>query len=268
MATTQQQNEFINKIAPIIRKVAIERGYKVCSPVIAQACCESNYGISQLSAKYNNFFGLKCGSSWKGDSVNMKTKEEYTVGTLTTIKDNFRAYKDMTQGVNGYYDFINTKRYANLKDAKTPREYLEFIKADGYATSSTYVNTCMSFVTKHNLTKYDDMDLKEIEVPTITVKEQNITPIVTDKPLPTLRLGSNDKNLGDSYVKSWQTFLQTLGLYKGAIDGIFGTNTHFAVWNYQSSYNRQHAGEKGFVPLAVDGVVGKNTWNSILGAKK
>lgn len=156
MATTQQVNNFIQTIAPIIQRVAKERGYKVCSPVIAQACIESAYGTSSLGYKYFNYFGMKCGSSWKGKSVNLSTKEEYTVGTLTTIKDNFRVYDSMEAGVNGYFDFISTSRYANLKTATTAQQYLEMIKADGYATSSTYVQTNMSVVNKYNLTDWDN----------------------------------------------------------------------------------------------------------------
>ena len=155
MASNQECKKFISEIAPLIQKEAKERGYLVCSPVIAQACIESAYGLSGL-AKYHNYFGLKCGSAWKGKSVNMKTKEEYTVGTLTTIRDNFRVYDSMADGVKGYYDFVSTRRYANLKSAATPQLYLERIKADGYATSSSYVNTNMNCIRKWDLTKWDD----------------------------------------------------------------------------------------------------------------
>lgn len=150
-----KKSDFISTIAPLIVREGKKRGYHVFSPIIAQAICESNWGQSGLSANYNNFFGLKCGSKWKGASVNMKTKEEYTVGTLTTIKDNFRAYPSVVDGVAGYFDFISTKRYANLKTAMTPLQYCQFLKADGYATSSSYVSTLMSIIQKNNLTKYD-----------------------------------------------------------------------------------------------------------------
>lgn len=150
-----KKSDFISTIAPLIVKEGKKRGYHVFSPIIAQAICESNWGQSGLSANYNNFFGLKCGSKWKGASVNMKTKEEYTVGTLTTIKDNFRAYASVEDGVVGYFDFISTTRYANLKTALTPLQYCQNLKADGYATSSSYVNTLMSIIQKNNLTKYD-----------------------------------------------------------------------------------------------------------------
>lgn len=154
--TSAQAKEFINHIAPIIQAEALKRGYHTCASVIAQAVIEGAAGTSGL-AKYHNHFGLKCGTSWKGASVNMRTKEEYTPGTLTTIKDNFRAYASDQEGVAGYYDFISTKRYANLKAASNYKVYAQWIKDDGYATSSTYVNTLCSTVAKYGLDKYDEI---------------------------------------------------------------------------------------------------------------
>ena len=161
MATAEQVKAFIDKIAPLIRKEAKARGYKVASPIIAQACCESAYGTSSLGYKYHNYFGMKCGSSWKGKSVNLKTKEEYN-SQLVSIRDNFRVYDSMEDGVVGYFNFISTKRYENLKQANSPRQYLEFIKQDGYATSSSYVVTNMSIVDKYGLTRFDEVSFKTI----------------------------------------------------------------------------------------------------------
>jgi flagellum-specific peptidoglycan hydrolase FlgJ len=154
MASSAEQKQFIETIGPLIQAEAKARGYKVCSAVIAQACIESGYNTSLLSLKYHNYFGLKCGSAWKGPSVNMATKEEYN-SQLVSIRDNFRVFPDMQSGVKGYYDFISTKRYASLKDTDTPLSYLSEIKKSGYATSSSYVNTCMNVVLKHELTAYD-----------------------------------------------------------------------------------------------------------------
>lgn len=156
MASASQAKEFIQKIAPLIQTEALARGYKVCSPIIAQACIESAYDGSVLAYKYHNYFGMKCGSSWKGRSVNLRTKEEVN-STLVSIRDNFRVYATMEQGVSGYFDFISTKRYANLKDADTPEEYLKRIKADGYATSSSYVNTNMNCIRKWDLEEWDSV---------------------------------------------------------------------------------------------------------------
>ena len=162
MATAEQARTFIEQIAPLIQKESKKRGYKVASPIIAQACCESAFGASSLGYKYHNYFGMKCGSGWSGKSVNLKTKEEYSVGQLTTIRDNFRVYDSMEEGVIGYFNFISTKRYANLKEATTPKQYLEFIKADGYATSSSYVATNMNIVDKYDLRRFDEIQFKPI----------------------------------------------------------------------------------------------------------
>ena len=148
-------NEFIEQIAKCVKKYAYLYGIEVHSPIIAQAILESGWGKSGLASKYHNYFGLKCGSSWKGKSVNMATKEEYKVGTLTNIRDNFRVYDSMEAGVKGYFDFINTSRYANLKGVKSPEEYVRHLKADGYATSSKYVDNVMRVIRDNKLTRFD-----------------------------------------------------------------------------------------------------------------
>ena len=150
--------DFANRIGPIIVREGQKRGYHIYSTVIAQAIIESRYGQSTLASRYHNYFGLKCGTAWVlsgKPSIVLKTKEEYKPGTLTTIKDAFRVYLDIESGVAGYYDFISTKRYQNLKTAVTYQQYAEMLKADGYATSSTYVNTLCNTVKQYGLTAFD-----------------------------------------------------------------------------------------------------------------
>lgn len=147
--------EFIEVIAKYVIKYANDYGIKVHSPIIAQAILESGWGGSTLASKYNNFFGLKCGGSWKGKSVNMATKEEYSVDTLTDIRANFRVFDSIEDGVKGYFEFISYSRYANLKGVTNPEEYCRLIKADGYATSSTYVTNLMRVIRDNNLTRFD-----------------------------------------------------------------------------------------------------------------
>ena len=61
----------------------------------------------------------------------------------------------MEEGVKGYFEFIQIPRYGNLKGVTNPQIYLQKIKADGYATSSTYVTNCMRLVNEWELTRYD-----------------------------------------------------------------------------------------------------------------
>ena len=165
MATQAQVKAFIAQIGPIIQQYAKSMHFKTCSAIIAQACCESAYGTSSLGYKYHNYFGMKCGGSWKGASVNMTTKEEYTPGTLTTIKDNFRAYGSIEEGVAGYFAFTNCSRYANLKDAKDYKEFAKLVKADGWATSSTYTNTLIKIVEQNGLQVWDNFESAQATAP-------------------------------------------------------------------------------------------------------
>lgn len=64
---------------------------------------------------------------------------------------------------------------------------------------------------------------------------------------PQIQLGSRG-----AYVMIAQDDLNTLGYKTGGLDGIFGSNTQTAVRSYQQN--------KG---LAVDGIVGCNTWRSL-----
>ena len=149
------KQEFVSKITALVQKIAPAYGIKCPSAVIAQAILESAYGESVLAAKYHNYFGLKCGTAWKGKSVNLATKEEYSAGTQTSIMANFRVYDSMEDGVKGYFEFIQMPRYGNLRGITDPQVYLQKIKEDGYATSSTYVANCMRLVKEWNLTQYD-----------------------------------------------------------------------------------------------------------------
>lgn len=230
MSTQAERALFIEKIAPLIQAEAKARGYKLCSPIIAQAICESNFGLSSLSKNWHNYFGLKSGKSWKGKSVNLKTKEEYTPGTLTTITDAFRVFDSMEEGVKGYFDFISTKRYANLKDAATPLEYLQFITKDGYCTSTKYVNTCMNFVNTYGLEKYDwGKEMKE--------------------KCPYKRTSSLMKRGSKGESVAW---LQWMLNHNGAnlkIDKIYGPLTELAVVLYQKKYGLVVDGKAGPVVI-------------------
>ena len=146
---------FIKQIAGYVQKYAASYGIMVHSAPIAQAILESGWGESKLAAVYHNYFGLKCGTKWTGKSVNLSTMEEYEPGTLTQIKDNFRVYDSMEEGVKGYFEFIQLSRYQNLRGITDPETYLKTIKADGYATSSSYVDNTMRIVTQYDLTQYD-----------------------------------------------------------------------------------------------------------------
>lgn len=163
MLLDTDKQKFVDDIAKYVQKYAGSYGISVHSPIIAQAILESGWGKSRLATDYHNYFGMKCGTKWTGPSVNMTTQEEYTAGTLATIKDNFRVYDNMENGVKGYFEFIQLSRYENLKGIVNPQKYIETIKNDGYATSSTYVDSLMQIIKLYNLTAYDSAESAERE---------------------------------------------------------------------------------------------------------
>ena len=158
MLLDANKQKFVADIAKYAKKYASSYGISVHSPIIAQAILESGWGKSKLATDYHNYFGMKCGTKWTGPSVNMTTQEEYTAGTLTTIKDNFRVYDSMEDGIKGYFEFIQLPRYENLKGITDPQKYIETIRNDGYATSSTYVDSLVRIIKLYNLTSYDNAE--------------------------------------------------------------------------------------------------------------
>ena len=59
-------------------------------------------------------------------------------------------------GMKGYFEFIQLERYQNLQGIRDPQEYLETIRADGYATSFSYVEDCMKVIRQYELTRFDE----------------------------------------------------------------------------------------------------------------
>ena len=72
--------------------------------------------------------------------------------------------------------------------------------------------------------------------------------LLTLPPYPLLK-----QNYRGSYVKFLQQLLESNLYPVGNIDGIFGPRTLEAVKQYQQANN-----------LTVDGIVGNNTWNSLI----
>ena len=236
MAISEKQKTFIKDFASKCGAICPSYGLKAIRAIVAQAVIESTYGASTLSSKYHNYYGMKCGNKYKGKSVNMKTKEEYKVGTKTTIKDNFRAYDSVEAGIKGYCEFITSnKRYSNLIGVTNDTEYIKRIKADGWATDSEYIAKL------NNALKIVNSVLEEPAKATV-----KITPA---------------KNPASDHVKKAQNALNIYINAELAVDGSIGALTRKAtVKALKYSLNRDYG-----LTLALDGVIGTSTINAIKG---
>ena len=155
--------EFIEKIAGYVLKYATSYGVCVHSPIIAQAILESAYGTSELAVNAHNYFGLKYRKGRCKTCVGVYHKvgsEQNADGSYTSAAMQWCQFEDMEKGVIGYFDFTNISTYSNLKGVTDPRQYLENIKADGYATSLKYVDNLMAVIERYDLTRYDKEEMK------------------------------------------------------------------------------------------------------------
>lgn len=241
MATEAQKIAFITELAPCAQEAYRKIGKVYPSICIGMGCVESAYGTSSIMRKHNAFFGQKVGTGktatkyWGGKFFTSKTKEEYTVGTHTVITSAFRAYDSMQQCVNNFYELLNTSLYKRVQAGVPYQTQMQQIKACGYMTSSTEVNSVITLIQKYNLTQYDNGSY----VP--------VTPtVVTHR---TLKKGCK----GDD-VKALQTFLNINGYNCGLTDGIYGQRTMDAVKAFQKAHPACGT---------PDGICGSRTWSVI-----
>lgn len=166
MATQAQVKKFINMVAPIAQEKAKGREkWSLPSVCIAQCCCESAYGTSLKMMKANAILGIKVGKSkvhfgkaWKDKAYSTRTKECYDGKTYVNITDMFRAYDNINDAIEDYYDMLaSCSRYKGCINQTDPKICITAIKNGGYATSPTYINTIMGIIKKYNLATYDDI---------------------------------------------------------------------------------------------------------------
>lgn len=125
------------------------------SVMLAQSILESNWGRSELSKEYNNYFGIKAVKKDKG--VVFET-EEYVDGESGRYMENFKKYSSKRESFEHYAKLLSTaKRYEKVKTAKNYKEAAQYIKEGGYATDPSYADKIISVVEKYELDKYDEV---------------------------------------------------------------------------------------------------------------
>lgn len=166
MATIKQINDFIKTAAPIAQEKASGRDkWSLPSVCIAQCCCESAYGTSPKMMRANAILGIKVGKSrvhfgkaWKDKAYSTQTKECYDGKTYVNITDMFRAYDNISDAIEDYYDMLAAcSRYRGCLKQADPKTCITAIKNGGYATSPAYVSTIMGIINKYNLTQFDSV---------------------------------------------------------------------------------------------------------------
>ncbi|MGB3430744.1 flagellar assembly peptidoglycan hydrolase FlgJ [Achromobacter sp.] len=110
--------------------------------ILGQAALESGWGKREIkhqdgSTSYN-LFGIKAGSSWKGQVVNVLTTE-YEDGVAKKVTQPFRAYASYEESFADYARLIgNSPRYEGVTQARNEIEAARKIQDAGYATDPQY----------------------------------------------------------------------------------------------------------------------------------
>ena len=135
--------------------------YKILTSItIAQAILESSWGESDLAQIYNNLFGIKADSSWKGEYVTLETFEFYD----TKIEDKFRVYSNKNQSIKDHAKFlVDNQRYKKygVFEAKTYIEQAYALQNAGYSTAEDnsgqkrYAKDLIELIRQYNLQLID-----------------------------------------------------------------------------------------------------------------
>lgn len=121
------------------------------SITLAQGLLESNAGMSDLSRKGNNHFGIKC-HDWLGATTYHDDDER---------QECFRAYDDVYASYEDHSKFLARQpRYRQLFSLKRTdyKGWAKGLKACGYATNPIYAKQLIGIIELYKLHQYDRAD--------------------------------------------------------------------------------------------------------------
>ena len=146
-----KKDNFINGIMPYVltaKKQHLDNKI-LPSVIIAQAALESGWNLGATT-----LFGIK------GAGVSLITTE-YIDGIKKIVSDSFVVYKDIAEAMEGYFNLLNTERYANVRNADTYTEQSLELYNCGYATDPNYSEKIMNIIEINRLYYIDDYYFNE-----------------------------------------------------------------------------------------------------------
>ena len=165
--------EYIEKYAPLAVEQQTLYGIPA-SITLAQGLLESANGNSRLAVEANNHFGIKCGSSWSGNSIRHDDD---------ALQECFRAYSSVEESyIDHSLILLERKWYRPLFDLD-PKDYKAWahgLKKAGYATNPRYADLLIKIIEDNELYRYDNFLVADWERSTTT--EQSAQSATTTEP--------------------------------------------------------------------------------------
>lgn len=146
-----QDDDEVMQYIETFKKLAIDEQVRTGVPAaitLAQGIHESAVGKSELATKGNNHFGIKCKTTWTGETIlhDDDAKQEC-----------FRKYSSAEQSYLDHSNFLRAgSRYAFLFDLDVTdyKGWASGLKRAGYATNPLYVKRLTDLVEKYNLQQF------------------------------------------------------------------------------------------------------------------
>jgi LysM repeat protein len=153
ITTVQAQRMTVEEYIATYKDAAIAEMKRLGVPasiILAQGILETENGNSELVKKSNNHFGIKCKSTWTGESVRH---------TDDAPNECFRKYNSAAESYKDHSDYLYyTPRYASLFKLESTdyRGWAYGLKAAGYATNPRYPQILINNIEKYNLQQYNE----------------------------------------------------------------------------------------------------------------
>jgi len=257
-----KKTDFINSI--VDGALRGQRDYGILpSLTIAQAILESGWGISELSQRANNLFGIKAFSDWTGKRITLETTEWYN-NVKIVVNADFRAYDSFNESIEDHNKLLSYSRYKPLREETDYKVACKKIYECGYATDPEYSGKLIKIIEDNKLYNFDRVNTRAVDADKIikfqklcnnlNIKDYEGKSLIEDNILgprtrssiakmPTLMMGSKG-----AAVEFLQEIVKAL-----PVDGDFGPITKQSVMIYQKNYN-----------IVVDGIVGTETWTTMI----
>lgn len=149
LANVKTKQEAIGTLVPFAKDLEKESGVPF-GITMAQYILESGGMPSGLAKNYNNLFGVKAGSQWKGKTVTLPTKEVVN-GKTITVDAKFRVYDNLLEAFKDRAAFLQKDRYKHLFKTSDPKQWAVGLQKAGYATDPQYANKLIKIMRDYGL---------------------------------------------------------------------------------------------------------------------